>query len=199
MFRDPNHNLFPGCRNEFWDRYRKTLSKFGSLLNSDNPDLSALRDSGTKMLTFRGLEDPNVPYENTIEYRNRVDRIMGGSDKLNKYYRLFLGPGVLHCRCGSDPEPSTLTYMDALMTWVEKGIPPQNFRADRECTPSLDNHTRTMRCPDGQLTRDLCLWPTKQMYIGEIQGMPQAGLVSIGRRGHTRPSTAHSQTLRNAW
>ena len=54
------------------------------------------------MLTFHGREDPEVPYENTIAYRKRVEGIIGGADEVNRYYRLFYGPGVMHCRKGED-------------------------------------------------------------------------------------------------
>ncbi|KAF2200591.1 tannase and feruloyl esterase [Delitschia confertaspora ATCC 74209] len=126
--------------------------EFDWLLGTDNPDLSAFQDAGGKLLTWHGLTDAIVPAANTIQYRKKVEMVMGGSQAVNNFYRLFLAPGVAHCGRGAGPQP--LDPLEALVAWVEKGEAPETLDA-----ANLDEKGELM-------TRDLCLYPRKMKYMG---------------------------------
>lgn len=153
VFKDPAFNVsqVQGLR-EYVELFGSTSYEYGGLLNADNPDLSALRDSGTKLLTWHGQYDQLIPYQNTVNYRRKVDGIMGGAHNVDDYYRLFLAPGVEHCEGGIGPGPKD--PLAALVDWVEHSTPPETLDAE-----TVDH--------DGELvTRDLCAWPAKSKYMG---------------------------------
>ncbi|KAH7074236.1 Tannase/feruloyl esterase, partial [Paraphoma chrysanthemicola] len=131
------------------------LYEFGGLLNTDDPDLSRLRDSGTKLLTWHGTDDKLIPFQNTVKYRRTVEAIMGGANEVDDYYRFFLAPGVDHCGGGAGPIPSD--PLDALVRWVEDNEPPEILDAEM-----IDQEGDVV-------TRELCLWPatSKYMNIGD--------------------------------
>jgi pimeloyl-ACP methyl ester carboxylesterase len=126
-------------------------SELGALINSDSPDLSALRASGAKLLTWHGMGDPIVPYQNIISYRKKVEAIMGGAQAVDEFYRVFLAPGVEHCGGGMGAAPKE--PLAALVAWVEEAEAPE----------VLDSETTNAQ---GDLvTRELCVWPGKSKYM----------------------------------
>ncbi|KAH7381311.1 Tannase/feruloyl esterase [Phaeosphaeria sp. MPI-PUGE-AT-0046c] len=128
------------------------LADFGGVMNTDDPDLSKLRDSKTKMLTWHGIDDEIIPYQNSLNYRKKVEGVMGGAAEVDEYFRLFLASGVTHCGGGIGPNPKE--PLDALIRWVEENDPPDTLDAE-----GLD--------AEGHLvTRELCLWPSTARYIG---------------------------------
>ena len=46
---------------------------------------------------------------------------MGGSSKVDEYFRLFLAPGVGHCGRGTTPGAIPSDPFDTLISWVENG------------------------------------------------------------------------------
>ena len=128
-----------------------TLSqrKYNRIIGTDDPDLSAFRASGGKMITWHGTDDSLIPYQGTVDYRDRVDRAMGGTSKVDRFYRVFLAPGVDHCFGGPGPFP--VDPMGALVDWVEKGKAPDTLSAVT---------------PDGTATRNLCRYPLTARYDG---------------------------------
>jgi hypothetical protein len=131
--------------------WAQTSSELGGLLNTDNPDLSALRASGTKLLTWHGMGDPVIPFQNTVRYRKKVEAIMGGAYEVDKFYRMFLAPGVEHCGGGMGAIPKE--PLAALVAWVEEGEAPETLESE------------TTNAQGDLVTRDLCAWPGKSKYM----------------------------------
>jgi hypothetical protein len=102
--------------------YASSRHQFNTVIGSDDPDLRAFRDSGGKLLSWHGQYDELVPTEGTVDYRERVERRLGGSAKTDDFYRLFLLPGVAHCAGGPGAQPAD--PLAALTAWVEKGTAP---------------------------------------------------------------------------
>jgi hypothetical protein len=126
-------------------------AELGGLINSNSPDLSALRASGTKLLTWHGMGDPVIPYQNTVSYRKKVEAIMGGAHAVDAFYRVFLAPGVEHCGEGMGATPKE--PLAALVAWVEEDEAPEVLEAE-----TTNTH--------GELvTRELCVWPGKSKYM----------------------------------
>tara|TARA_R110002003_G_scaffold3_28_gene191 strand:- start:8823 stop:10679 length:1857 start_codon:yes stop_codon:yes gene_type:complete len=127
-------------------------SEFGGLLNTNDPDLSRLRDSGAKLLTWHGIHDQMIPFRNTINYRRTVEATMGGAHGVDDYYRVFLAPGVEHCGGGVGPIP--IDPLESLVRWVEENEPPDTLDAE------------TVDQEGDFVTRELCLWPGMPKYMG---------------------------------
>lgn len=106
--------------------FHRSVSEFGSLWGTDNPDLSAFRERGGKILTWHGWADELVPPEGTLDYWQRVADLAGGEKEMDEFYRVFMAPGLGHC--GGGPGPSIpLDSVAPLVEWVENGKAPETI------------------------------------------------------------------------
>jgi hypothetical protein len=142
--------LTPPLYEQYWDQ---SVEEFGAVLATDNPDLSAFRDRGGKIVLWHGWWDQLIYPEGTIDYYQRVQKHMGGAENTSKFARLFLAPGVGHCAGGAGPQPDG--QFDAVVRWVEKGDAPQVLNAVRR-----DANGAVVR------TRPLCQFPLAAKYKG---------------------------------
>ncbi|HEY2845568.1 MAG TPA: tannase/feruloyl esterase family alpha/beta hydrolase [Bryobacteraceae bacterium] len=152
LLQDPKFDanaLTPQLFERFWDQ---SMEEFGIVIGTDNPDLSAFRDRGGKLVVWHGWADQLITTRGTIDYYKRVLQQMGGADKTAQFLRLFLAPGVGHCGGGAGPAPSG--QLDALVSWVEDGKAPATLPASRQT-------------PSGPRTRILCQYPQVARYKGK--------------------------------
>jgi Tannase and feruloyl esterase len=125
--------------------------EYGEIYDTNNPDLSAFRQAGGKLISWHGIADETIPYESSVRYRQAMERKMAGV-ALDDFYRLFLAPGVHHCGSGAGPVPTD--PLSDLVDWVEKGRPPSTLPAETR------NSNGTL------ITRNLCLYPSIWQYKG---------------------------------
>ncbi|MCI2424178.1 tannase/feruloyl esterase family alpha/beta hydrolase [Saccharopolyspora sp. K220] len=137
---------------QFTELFRQSQRQYNDIIGTDDPDLSAFREAGGKMITWQGLADTLIPPQGTIDYRQRVDQVMGGTSRVDSFYRLFLAPGVAHCGGGTGPVPTDA--LAALVNWVEHGTAPNTLPA-----AATDATGKTV-------TRDLCRYPKVASYTG---------------------------------
>ncbi|WP_086851605.1 tannase/feruloyl esterase family alpha/beta hydrolase, partial [Amycolatopsis kentuckyensis] len=133
---------------QFTALFRQSVREYDDVIGTSDPDLSAFRRAGGKLITFVGANDQLIPPGGTLSYRAQVDRTMGGAQRVNDFYRLFLAPGVEHCFGGGGPEPTNA--LGALVDWVEHGKAPATLAA---------------ASADGK-TRNLCPYPRVSRYTG---------------------------------
>jgi len=145
-------------------------SRVGALLNSIDPDLSAVRSAGKKIIQYHGWADAVIPAQYSINYYEAVERYLGHDNR--DFYRLFMAPGMEHCGGGPgpnafgtpyDPRPLGAGYdpsrefnpqhhvLAALIRWVEKGEAPKQIVATKY--QDDDAGKRVLR------TRPLCVYP----------------------------------------
>lgn len=124
-------------------------------------DLDQFRAHGGKLLTFVGMNDQLIMPQGVLHYYRQMaerydDRRHGKRgddfDGVQKFYRLFRGPGVAHCAGGAGPQPQGL--FDALVNWVENKQPPKTINATVTTGGVV---TRT---------RPLCPYPQTAIYKG---------------------------------
>lgn len=138
-----------------WDRfYRQSVDEYTSVIGTDNPDLTDLKNAGTKLLAWHGTADPLIPSNGTVDYFERASAFNG--EGFNDYYRFFLAPGVAHCGGGAGLDPSS-TVFDTLRAWVENGTVPETLRATG---PTVGSSTKSSR------SIELCLYPKVLTYVG---------------------------------
>ena len=121
-------------------------------LDAVDADLTAFFERGGKILQYHGWADPGIPAQSSIEYFERVRATVDDED-FDRYYRLFMVPGMDHCSGGAGPD-----RFDALKTldaWVETGKPPDSIIASR-----IANDGTVAR------TRPLCPYPKVALYLG---------------------------------
>ncbi|KAF1829861.1 tannase and feruloyl esterase [Decorospora gaudefroyi] len=158
VLKDPAFNLTTLDETRYAQLAIQATYEFGGLLDTSTPDLSALREAGTKLFTWHGLDDQIIPVRNTIEYRKQVEGVMGGAEEVNEYYRLFLAPGGKHCNRGRGPVPTD--PLQTLVDWVERGVPPRELWAKNVYQEAKNSSATEL------WIRNLCLWPQKQNYVG---------------------------------
>ncbi|MEV4000587.1 DUF6351 family protein [Actinomadura sp. NPDC049753] len=139
---------------QFTRVFRQSQVEYDRIIGTDDPDLSAFRKSGGKLLSWHGQADQLIPTQGTVDYRERVERDMGGAHRVDGFYRLFLAPGVAHCAGDTSTGPKPTDPLGALTAWVEQGNAPRTLSASIK-----DSAGQTV-------TRDLCLYPAVSRYIG---------------------------------
>lgn len=142
--------LTPALYEQYWDQ---SVEEFSAVLATDNPDLTAFRDHGGKLVLWHGWSDQLIYPEGTIDYYQRVEKQMGGADATSQFARLFLAPGVGHC--GGGPGPAPAGQFDAVVRWVEEGQAPETLNAVRR-----DGSGQVVR------SRPLCRFPMVAKYKG---------------------------------
>lgn len=135
-----------------------------------NPDLSAFRESGGKLIQFHGWSDQAMSAGLYPRYYSEVVALHPGPDGLARtrdYHRLFMVPGMGHCREGDGPVNfGALTHipspvidadhdiLEALDRWVDKGVAP-----DRIIATEFDQAQRPQR------QMPLCPWPEVATFV----------------------------------
>ncbi len=136
--------------------------RFGDI-NTDDPDLSAFKARGGKLIHLQATNDELVPYHGSVNYFERVLAKMGGPAGVDDFYKFYLIPGMAHgSRNGTSnpaanppvPAPRNAEIYAVLTDWVEKGVAPQNV-----VLTSLD-HTPTSK------SLPLCAYPSKVRFSG---------------------------------
>jgi feruloyl esterase len=96
-----------------------------ALYHANDPDLSAFRAHGGKIIMYHGWQDASIPPFSTVDYYAAVQR-RGGS---SAFARLYMIPAGYHCLFGPEPDehPSEIgvpDFLTPLMDWVERGTAP---------------------------------------------------------------------------
>lgn len=149
-FVDLDHDWTEVTADELVTTVRARLQGRLELLATADPALDPYHESGGKLLAWHGLADGLFPADQTIHYYDEVAQLSG--QETADFFRLFLAPGVDHCRGGSGPQP--VDPFEALVRWVEDGEAPDVLPASG---PSPDGGTRE---------RGLCAYPQVQVYRG---------------------------------
>ena len=128
-----------------------------SVLNSIDPDLSQFQAHDGKLIQYHGFSDPEVPPETSINYYESVSNLPDGAlDGTGEFYRLFMVPGMNHCKGG--PGANVFDMLSMLVQWVEKDIAPERVIA----THFVNNNP----AQGIQFQRPLCPYPKEAEYTG---------------------------------
>ena len=159
LFEDPNWD-YRSFRYEATDGFDSDAdymdAKLGALFNAVNPDLSAFRANGGKLIQYHGWSDPDITPLNSINYYESVVKNVGaetrGLHDTQQFYRLFMVPGMQHCSGG--PGTSSFDMLEPLDTWAVKGVAPEKVIASHLTGGAVDR------------TRPLCPYPQEAQYKG---------------------------------
>lgn len=151
----------------------------GVRINSTNPDLSAFRARGGKLIQYHGWSDPSFGPVDAARYYVDVVDLQPGADKqarTESFYRLFMAPGMAHCYGGQGPvnfgaldhTPSPVLdadhdILEALDRWVEKGVAPERIIA----TEFTEDNKVKRQMP-------LCTYPKVARYTGGDVNRPES-------------------------
>ena len=123
----------------------------GGILAATSTDLTPFVDRGGKLLIYHGWEDQNISPSMSVGYYTGVQETMG-KDAVADAVRLFMVPGMGHCRGGDGPD--SFDALAALEQWREQGEAPDQILASKVV--------------DGRVTRTrpLCPYPQVAKYTG---------------------------------
>ncbi|WP_341806442.1 tannase/feruloyl esterase family alpha/beta hydrolase [Pseudomaricurvus alcaniphilus] len=143
----------------------------GSKINTLSTDLSEFRKAGGKLIQYHGWNDPSMPAAFYTQYYKDVVNQQPGDSQLEEaqsFYRLFMVPGMGHCRGGYGPTnigalshlpenavDPTHDILEALDRWVDKGIAPSEIIA----TSFLPSEGPQRQMP-------VCAYPKTARYLG---------------------------------
>jgi hypothetical protein len=134
----------------------------GPMLNSNNPDLGAFAARGGKLILFQGWDDAAITPLGTIQYYRDIQRKMGAA-QAQKFVRLFMAPGMMHCSGG--PGANHFDAVAALDQWRQKGDAPESIIAAKYA----DSPAAVPGAPMGEplSTRPLCAYPRVAHWTGK--------------------------------
>jgi tannase/feruloyl esterase len=158
--------------------------KLGPILDSTNANLGPFRARGGKLIHYHGWVDPALPPRASIDYYDTVVAKMRdtapqgqGANALTetqKFYRLFMVPGMGHCGGGPGPNSFGRTgatslrvkkgdaehdALTALEQWVEHGVAPEKVIATK--------YTNDNPMDGVAMTRPLCPYPAEAQWSGK--------------------------------
>ena len=113
-------------------------------------NLSGYTAHGGKLIFYHGVSDPWFSARDTVEYYERLGKD-NPSRKREDWSRLFLVPGMGHCRGGAATLDS-FDMVDAIVNWVEKNQAPEKVIATGRAFPGR--------------SRPLCPYPQHPQYNG---------------------------------
>jgi feruloyl esterase len=125
------------------------MSALQATMSPTNPDLSAFRGHGGKLLMYHGWSDSALSPNMSIDY---VDKVYAKDAGAKADVKLFMLPGVLHCNGG--PGPDRVDTLDALDKWVASGKAPEELTANFGSGGG----------------RKVCAYPKTQTYKGTGDG-----------------------------
>jgi feruloyl esterase len=149
--------------------YSLAEKKVGPALDANNPDLKPFKDRGGKLIMYHGWADDAVSPLTSVQYFDAVRGKLGG-DVEDSFFRLYMVPGMAHCREGNGPNqfgsaldiangaaPGDQDHdlLSALEGWIDSGNAPQQIIATR-----VENDKP-------EFTRPLCPYPQVAMYSGK--------------------------------
>ena len=131
-------------------RWAPQMAELHQIMDANDPDLSAFRRRGGKLLMYFGWADPQLNPRMGVEYYEQVMEKMG--DSTGDFFRLFMVPGMFHC--GGGIGTSVFDAATPVVNWVEGGTAPARIEASRVVLGKVVR------------TRPLCAYPQVARYKG---------------------------------
>jgi feruloyl esterase len=148
VFQDPNWDF--KTLNFDSDIARAEKIDHGTI-NALDKNLKPFFSHGGKLIQYHGWADQQIASLSSVHYYTSVRAALG--DGVMDSYRLFMVPGMGHCRGGDGTD--NFDMVGALEQWVEKRKAPDRILASRVKNGVIDR------------TRPLCPYPKVATYTGK--------------------------------
>jgi feruloyl esterase len=147
-----------------------------------NPDLSAFKARGGKLIQYHGWADALIPTENSVNYYESVVAKQGGLDETQGFYRLFLVPGMGHCSGAYNVD-----WLTSLEQWVEAGKAPATVSGKRLAAGGPFGAPPAGAAAPDLGARPICAYPQVAVYRGEGSDSDPANFTCQARERGARP------------
>jgi feruloyl esterase len=122
----------------------------GALNRADGVMYSSYKQHGGKVLMYTGTADQAFSAKELVAYYQYLSAANGGAIATADFARLFLVPGMTHCRGGKALDE--FDPLQALVDWVEQDKAPEQMVATGKTYPGR--------------SRPVCAYPTQSRYKG---------------------------------
>jgi feruloyl esterase len=165
-------------------------ARLSSSMNANDGDLNEFARRGGKLILYSGLADPGVPFNDVVQYFDRVQATSTAASGRD-VARLFLVPGMGHCVGGPgmtdigqpfSPEVPPRLENDALMTlvaWTEGAPAPTQLIARKPAASGAPAQARPV-----------CAYPAFPEYRVGDAGLPGSFTCVEHAQGSSQPSSA---------
>jgi feruloyl esterase len=133
------------------DVEKEALADTQPLVDSMSTNLTTFSGHGGKLIFYHGDSDPWFSPLDTFEYYKNMAEANGGLAAVSKWSQFYFVPGMSHCGGGLGVDQFDL--LGAMVTWVEKGVPPESVTATGKAFPGR--------------SRPLCSYPKHAHYKGQ--------------------------------
>ncbi|KAK8055418.1 feruloyl esterase-like protein [Apiospora rasikravindrae] len=168
--------------------------------NAYNPDLRTFEARGGKVLHYHGYADPLIPSLNAAAWYDEVnyfyESVVGRAGDVQKFYRLFMVPGMGHCSGGAGAwaldgagqggfpltaNDSSHSLLYSLIDWVESATGAATNIGLAVNEPLKHPRRMIVGAPESiigtkfvndtpslgvSFTRPICRWPQTAVYDG---------------------------------
>jgi feruloyl esterase len=122
-------------------------AEMSRIMDATDPDLSAFRARGGKMILYHGWADTGVNPFMTVRYYEKVQKAMGAN--ADGFVRLFMVPGMFHCKGGLNVD--RFDAVTTVIAWTERQEVPEQMIGSRiEGTTVVRSR---LLCPYPQVAR----------------------------------------------
>ncbi len=159
VFKDPNWDY----KTFNFDSDVALFDRETQARNATDANLKPFFSHGGKLLQYQGWNDNLIPPQNSVNYYNRVADTLGGASKVNDSYRLFMVPGMAHCRGGDGTD--RFDVIGALEQWVEQGKAPDSIVAPATLATRWSARTHFVRIRRSRYTKGLAARMTQRTLL----------------------------------
>jgi len=132
----------------------------------DGRRLAVFRQAGGKFLFYHSWSDDSLTPATAIDVYRAHEKAFGGREQLDDFFRLFVIPGMYHCRGGEGPD--AVDFLSAIEAWVERGQAPDRLIAFRpKIRPPISVEYRfPLAAQDVLFARPVFPYPATAIYTG---------------------------------
>lgn len=134
-------------------RWQRRINELTALQDVNDADLRPFARAGGRLILIHGAADELVSHRSTIDYYQRVRRVMG-TRAAHDFSRFYLVPGANHANFAPVAFSAAYDSLTVLEKWAERGVAPSERQVVADGNAGADR------------TRPLCEWPSWPAYVG---------------------------------
>ncbi|MSO97461.1 MAG: tannase/feruloyl esterase family alpha/beta hydrolase [Rhodospirillaceae bacterium] len=146
-------------------KHGTTGGPLGGLLDygPDGKKLAQYKTKGGKILLYHGWSDTDATPASSLDFYAAQAKAFG-ADNLPPFLRLFMLPGMAHCRGGNGV--NLADFLSAMETWVEQGTAPDKLVAYKTNLPAQSYRPFPLKPETVLSSRPLFPYPATAVYSG---------------------------------
>jgi feruloyl esterase len=133
---------------------------------ADGKRLAAFDKADGKLLLYHSWADDSLTTATAVDVYTAHESVFGRA-ALDSFFRLFVIPGMFHCRGGEGPE--AVDFLSAMEAWVEQGQAPDKLIAFKPKMPLPFPDEHRFPLPEDEIvfSRPVFAYPATARYAGQ--------------------------------